>query len=33
MVAYDYDNNFIGAMEVSNLKNETIVATVQKNIQ
>ena len=30
MVAYDYDNIFIEAMEVSNLKDETIVAAVQK---
>ena len=29
MVAYDYANNFIEAMEVSNLKDETILAAVQ----
>ena len=27
---YDYDNNFIEAQEVSDLKDETIVETVQK---
>ena len=30
IVAYDYDNNFIEAKEVSDLKDETIVETVQK---
>ena len=30
VVAYDYDNNFIKAKEVSELKDETIVEIVQK---
>ena len=30
IVAYDYDNNFIETKEVSDLKGETIVETVQK---
>ena len=30
IVAYDYDNNFIETKEVSDLKDETIVETVQK---
>ena len=30
VVTYDYDNNFIEAKEVSDLKDETIVETVQK---
>ena len=30
IVAYDYDDNFIEAKEVSDLKDETIVQTVQK---
>ena len=30
IAAYDYDNNCIEAKEVSNLKDETIVETVQK---
>ena len=29
-VAYDYDNNFIEAQQVSDLKDEMIVETVQK---
>ena len=30
VVAYDYDNNFIEAQEVSDLDDKTIVETVQK---
>ena len=30
IVTYDYDNNFIEAKEVSNLKDKTIVETAQK---
>ena len=30
IVAYEYDNSFIGAKEVSDLKDETIIETVQK---
>ena len=30
IAAYDYDNNFIEAKEVSDLKDETIVETVHK---
>ena len=30
IVAYDYDNNFIEAEEVSDLKDETVVETVRK---
>ena len=30
IVAYDYDNNFIEAKEISDLKDETIVEAVQK---
>ena len=30
VLVYDYDNNFIKAQEVSDLKDKTIVETVQK---
>ena len=31
VVTYDYDNNFIEAKEVSDLKDETIVGAIEKS--